>query len=90
MPQPILVAEEKSQTDRPPQHAVRHDLIGAASRTARLQRSAEVSFCIGALVSMTDVKGDLAGISRAGDLIARLQERFKALDLAPPFKKKQP
>src|SRR5687767_441265 len=84
MPEPILVAKSKSEIHLLPQMANRHGLIAGATgtgKTVTLQRIAESLSRIGVPVFMADVKGDLAGISQAGELKGKIKERVEQLKL---------
>src|SRR6185503_1310102 len=55
-------------------------------KTVTLQRIAERLSAIGVPVFMADVKGDLAGLSQAGELSPKLKARLESLKLdAPKF-----
>ncbi|MEM9706168.1 MAG: helicase HerA-like domain-containing protein [Pseudomonadota bacterium] len=74
-----------------PQHlalkyANRHGFIAGATgsgKTVTLQIMAEGLSNAGVPVFLADVKGDLAGISQAGDLNPRLHERAETIGLSP-------
>ena len=62
----------------------RHGLIAGATgtgKTVTLQRMAESLSRIGVPVFMADVKGDLAGISQAGEFKGKVKERVEQLKL---------
>ena len=67
----------------------RHGLISGATgtgKTVSLQGLAEHLSLIGVPVFMADVKGDLAGIAKAGKMSPKLEERLKKYKLPePPF-----
>lgn len=70
-----------------PKFANRHGLIAGATgtgKTVTLQRMAEEFSAIGVPVFMADVKGDLAGLSRAGVLTPKLSERLESLKMTAP------
>jgi len=82
MPEPLLIA--KSHTDHflLPSLANRHGLIAGATgtgKTVTLQRLAEGFSRIGVPVFVADVKGDLAGLSRPGELKGKVKERLEKL-----------
>lgn len=88
MPNPLLIARA-GQTDLNllPALANRHGLITGATGTGKtisLQVLAERFSGIGVPVFMSDVKGDLTGISQAGSLSAKLKERLAAHGLPEP------
>ncbi len=65
----------------------RHGLITGATgtgKTVSLQGLAEHLSLLGVPVFMADVKGDLAGIAKAGSLSPKLEERLKKHQLPPP------
>ena len=67
-----------------PALANRHGLIAGATgtgKTVTLQRIAESLSRIGVPVFMADVKGDLAGLSQAGELKGKIKERVEQLNL---------
>ncbi len=90
MAKPLIVAVS-GQTELAllPALANRHGLITGATgtgKTVSLQVLAERFSSIGVPVFMADVKGDLAGISQAGAMSPKLQERLDRLKIAvPPF-----
>ncbi|HTE13612.1 MAG TPA: DUF853 domain-containing protein [Burkholderiales bacterium] len=84
MPDPILVAKGEQDLYLLPGLANRHGLIAGATgtgKTVTLQRIAESLSRIGVPVFMADVKGDLAGISQAGELKGKIKERVEQLKL---------
>jgi DNA helicase HerA-like ATPase len=84
MPEPLLVAKSKIDLCLLPQLANRHGLIAGATgtgKTVTLQRIAEGLSRIGVPVFMADVKGDLAGLSQAGEPKGRIKERIDSLKL---------
>ena len=84
MPEPLLVAKAKTDLLLLPQFANRHGLIAGATgtgKTVTLQRIAESLSRIGVPVFMADVKGDLAGLSQAGEPKGRIKERLELLKL---------
>src|SRR5688572_120546 len=87
MPDPLLIAKD-TLGDHDlcllPGLANRHGLIAGATgtgKTVTLQRIAESLSRIGVPVFMADVKGDLAGISQAGELKGKIKERVEQLKL---------
>jgi DNA double-strand break repair helicase HerA and related ATPase len=88
MPEPLLVAKADSELYLLPQYANRHGLIAGATgtgKTVTLQRIAEQLSRIGVPVFMADVKGDLAGMSQAGEPKGKIKERIEKLKLDIPF-----
>ncbi len=84
MPDPLLVAKGEHDLYLLPGLANRHGLIAGATgtgKTVTLQRIAESLSRIGVPVFMADVKGDLAGISQAGELKGKIKERVEQLKL---------
>jgi DNA helicase HerA-like ATPase len=84
MPEPLLVAKSKIELALLPQYANRHGLIAGATgtgKTVTLQRLAEGLSRIGVPVFMADVKGDLAGLSQAGEAKGKIKERIESLKL---------
>ena len=92
MTQPILVAQRGrdktlNQCFLRPDKANRHGLITGATGTGKtisLQTLAEGFSLQGVPVFMADIKGDLSGISRAGQLSDKLAGVLKDRHLAPP------
>ena len=90
MPAPLLVAKsQKIELCLLPALANRHGLITGATgtgKTVSLQVIAERLSAIGVPVFMADVKGDLAGISQAGEMSPKLADRLKLVGVdAPKF-----
>ena len=82
---PILVAKGAKPIYLLPKMANRHGLIAGATgtgKTVTLQTLAENFSARGVPVFMADVKGDLAGMSRAGGDNPKLAERAKELGVA--------
>ena len=87
MAEPLLIAQNShTSCQLLPGLANRHGLITGATgtgKTVTLQKLAESFSDIGVPVFMTDIKGDLTGISQQGSIGARmagvLQERGVAL-----------
>ncbi len=88
MPEPLLVAKSKSDLCLLPQYANRHGLIAGATgtgKTVTLQRITEGLSRIGVPVFLADVKGDLAGLSQAGEAKGKIKERLSSLKLDITF-----
>ena len=85
MADPILVAKGETELFLLPQMANRHGLIAGATgtgKTVSLQVLAEGLSRAGVSVFMSDVKGDLAGISQPGsDSNKKVKERAELLKL---------
>ena len=84
MPEPLVIAKSKIELALLPQYANRHGLIAGATgtgKTVTLQRLAEGLSRIGVPVFMADVKGDLAGLSQAGEAKGKIKERIEQLKL---------
>ena len=84
MPDPLLVAKSEQDLFLLPALANRHGLIAGATgtgKTVTLQRIAESLSRIGVPVFMADVKGDLAGLSQAGEFKGKVKERVEQLKL---------
>lgn len=84
MSAPILVAKGDQDLYLLPGMANRHGLIAGATgtgKTVTLQSIAESFSRIGVPVFMADVKGDLAGLSQAGELKGKIKERVELLKL---------
>jgi uncharacterized protein len=86
---PLLVIAKSTELELGilPASANRHGLITGATgtgKTVSLQALAEQFSAIGVPVFMADVKGDLAGVSAAGQLSPKLQERLDALKMPVP------
>src|SRR5512133_2145312 len=88
MTDPILVAQHGDiQCELLPALANRHGLITGATgtgKTVTLQKLAESFSKIGVPVFMADVKGDLTGISQAGDNAKKLGAVLKDRGLPTP------
>ncbi len=85
MSTPLLIAKN-SQTELYllPQMANRHGLITGATgtgKTVTLQTLAEQFSAIGVPCFMSDIKGDLSGMARAGGGNKKVEERIKRLQL---------
>ena len=87
MPDPLLIAKSttgETELSLLPALANRHGLIAGATgtgKTVTLQRMAESLSRIGVPVFMADVKGDLAGLSQAGELKGKIKDRVEQLKL---------
>ena len=85
MPQPLLIAKnDAAELFLLPAMANRHGLITGATgtgKTVTLQTLAEQFSSIGVPCFMSDVKGDLSGISQAGGGNAKVAERVEKLNL---------
>jgi DNA helicase HerA-like ATPase len=84
MAEPLLIAKAKTELYLLPALANRHGLIAGATgtgKTVTLQRLAEGFSRIGVPVFMSDVKGDLSGISQAGEATPKVAERLAQLKL---------
>ncbi|TEA78116.1 helicase HerA-like C-terminal domain-containing protein [Allopusillimonas ginsengisoli] len=88
MADPVLLAQNnQAQAFLLPQRANRHGCITGATgtgKTVTLQVMAEAFSRMGTPVFMADVKGDLTGISQAGDITPKLAERLSRLGLPEP------
>jgi uncharacterized protein len=86
---PLLVAKAgKTELGLLPGAANRHGLITGATgtgKTVTLQTLAQAFSSIGVPVFMADVKGDLSGLAKAGGGNAKVEERCKALKVAPQY-----
>ena len=83
---PIAVADSNELCILPAL-ANRHGLITGATgtgKTVTLQVMAERFSSIGVPVFVADVKGDLAGVSQAGQMSPKLKERLDRLGVAEP------
>jgi DNA helicase HerA-like ATPase len=85
MTAPLLIAKnDKQELELLPQMANRHGLITGATgtgKTVTLQSLAESFSRIGVPVFMSDIKGDLSGISKTGGGNAKVQARVEQLKL---------
>ena len=86
--EPLLIGKhEDKETVLLPGLANRHGLITGATgtgKTVTLQVLAENFSSIGVPVFMADVKGDLAGMSQAGDASEKFKKRLQELKLPEP------
>jgi len=85
MTAPLLIAKnDRTELFLLPQMANRHGLITGATgtgKTVTLQTLAEQFSNIGVPCFMSDIKGDLSGVSRAGGGNAKVEERVAKLGL---------
>jgi DNA helicase HerA-like ATPase len=84
MSNPLLIAKGEKDIHLLPQMSNRHGLIAGATgtgKTVSLQVLAENFSRIGVPVFMADVKGDLAGLSRAGTEIPPVAKRIEKLGI---------
>ena len=85
MTEPLLIAKNnKQELFLLPQMANRHGLITGATgtgKTVTLQTLAEAFSRIGVPVFLSDIKGDLSGVSKAGGGNAKVAARVKQLKL---------
>jgi DNA helicase HerA-like ATPase len=85
MTEPLLIAKNKKQElYLLPQMANRHGLITGATgtgKTVTLQSLAESFSRIGVPVFLSDIKGDLSGVSKAGGSNAKVTDRVAQLKL---------
>jgi DNA helicase HerA-like ATPase len=87
MIQPLPIAKSTEEVCLLPGLANRHGLIAGATgtgKTVTLQRLAEAFSRIGVPVFMADVKGDLSGMSQAGQLSPKLEQRLEEHALPAP------
>ncbi len=85
MAEPLPIAKADSEIFLLPALANRHGLIAGATgtgKTVTLQRLAEQFSLAGVPVFMSDVKGDLSGMSQPGEWKPRLKERAEQLGVA--------
>ncbi len=84
MAEPMLVAKSEVDVFLLPKMANRHGVITGATgtgKTVTLQVLAENFSRQGVPVFMSDVKGDLSGVSQAGKMTPKIQERITKLSL---------
>jgi DNA helicase HerA-like ATPase len=87
MPETLAIAQATQEICLLPGLANRHGLITGATgtgKTVTLQRIAERFSGIGVPVFLADVKGDLSGMSQAGQMTPKLRERLQSRDLPEP------
>lgn len=80
----ILLGAGEQQVFLEPRYANRHGLIAGATGTGKtitLQVLAESFSRIGVPVFVSDVKGDLSGISQSGSPHPKIDERVKKIDI---------
>ena len=88
MAEPLLIAKAKEEIHLLPALGNRHGLITGATgtgKTVTLQRVAEAFSRAGVPVFMADVKGDLSGLSKAGELKGKIKERVEQLAIELPL-----
>jgi hypothetical protein len=89
MAAPLLVAKnDRTELRLLPALANRHGLITGATgsgKSVTLQSLAQSFSEIGVPVFLADVKGDLAGLAKAGGANPKVAERLKRLKLKPAF-----
>lgn len=84
MTEPMLVAKSDVEVFLLPKMANRHGVITGATgtgKTVTLQVLAENFSRQGVPVFMSDIKGDLSGVSQAGTMTPKIQERVTKLGL---------
>ena len=84
MSEPMLVAKSENEVFLLPRMANRHGVITGATgtgKTVTLQVLAEHFSRIGVPVFMSDIKGDLSGVSQPGKMNPKIQERVDKLGL---------
>ena len=88
MAEPLIIAKSGDiDLALLPALANRHGCITGATgtgKTVTLQKLAESFSRIGVLVFMADVKGDLTGIAKAGQLTDKMKKRFEEHNLPEP------
>ncbi|MEO8171169.1 MAG: helicase HerA-like C-terminal domain-containing protein [Oxalobacteraceae bacterium] len=92
MPSPLLIAKDTHSKPAAdigllPNLVNRHGCITGATgtgKTVTLQVLAQALSEIGVPVFMSDVKGDLSGLAKAGASSDKMQQRLQMLDLAEP------
>lgn len=80
----ILLGKGTEQVFLDPRYANRHGLIAGATgsgKTVTLQVLAESFSKIGVPVFVSDIKGDLSGISQPGSANPRIEERIRAIGI---------
>ncbi|MCP5444067.1 MAG: DUF853 domain-containing protein [Chromatiaceae bacterium] len=84
MPDPIIIGQGSQPVSLLPKMANRHGLIAGATGTGKtitLQGLAEEFSRMGVPVFLSDVKGDLSGISQPGTAHPKIQERVEHIGL---------
>jgi len=84
MPDPIIIGQGSQPVSLLPKMANRHGLIAGATGTGKtitLQGLAEEFSRMGVPVFLSDVKGDLSGISQPGKAHPKIQERVDIIGL---------
>jgi hypothetical protein len=84
MPAPFLLAKADTEIFFEPKMANRHGLIAGATGTGKtitLQSLAENFSQLGVPVFLSDIKGDLSGISQPGSATQKVAERLKLLGI---------
>jgi len=84
MPDPIIIGQGSQPVSLLPKMANRHGLIAGATGTGKtitLQGLAEEFSRMGVPVFLSDVKGDLSGISQPGKAHPKIQERVDFIGL---------
>ena len=84
MPDPIIIGQGSQPVSLLPKMANRHGLIAGATGTGKtitLQGLAEECSRMGVPVFLSDVKGDLSGISQPGTAHPKIQERVEHIGL---------
>jgi len=82
--EPLLIAKSDLELVLLPRMANRHGMIAGATgtgKTVTLQTMAEHFSRIGVPVFLSDVKGDLAGLSQPGGGNPKINERLKLLKM---------
>src|SRR5262249_22006727 len=84
MPDPFLVAKGETELYFEPKMANRHGLIAGATgtgKTVTLQGLAENFSAMGVPVFLSDIKGDLSGLSQPGTSNPKIDARVQQLGL---------
>lgn len=80
----LLIAKSGIEIFLNPRMANRHGLIAGATgtgKTVSLQVMAEAFSSIGVLVFVSDIKGDLSGVSKSGEGNQRVIDRVAKMEL---------